>query len=135
MTETTNTHAGAFRRGERTADKVVAAAKRRPGELGDLRATFERRRAELLANEDLTQEARSKRVRELEADYEAAYAEETAEILGRLDGEIEAAFRRAYGAKKPPRYSAVDVEEELLKELRLQRIRAEVVDEFVAGAD
>ena len=134
MTEITD--AGAVRREDRMADRVPARAAERTGKLDRLRETFQRRRAELLGNRDLTAEARTRQLRELERGYEEAFEEETRLVMEELDKEIEAAYKKAYGPPaKPSRYPAPDTEEEILKELRLQRIRAEVVDEFVAGAD
>ena len=49
----------------------------------------------------------------------------------RLDRDVENAYRKAHGPEKP----SSDLQAEVAKELRLQRIRSEVYDDLASGHD
>ncbi len=81
------------------------------------------------ADEDLTEDAKRRRIAELEREYAPAFEEESARILEDLDARIESQYRKAHGPSKP----SSDGNAELAKEMRLARLREEVTDEFSDG--
>lgn len=101
----------------------------RTKKLAEMDAKHRRRVAEIRADKDLTYEARERRVREEADKHYAARREEEARVRDSLDGEIERAYRKAYGPEARLRHDAT---EETARELRLSRIRAEVTDDFEA---
>lgn len=86
-------------------------------------------KARIRADEDLTYEAKERKVRELGLDYDRRRKEAEKAIADRLEAEEAASYRKAYG----PGRSTLTAEEETARELRLIRIRSEVTDDFEAG--
>ncbi len=78
------------------------------------------------ADEDLTEDAKRRRIAELEREYAPASEEESARILEALDSKIESQYRKAHSPSKP----SSDGNAELAREMRLARLREEVTDEF-----
>ena len=106
-----------------------AAGTARTKKLAAMRAEHLEKRAALQADEDLTPEAKSRRLQDLERDYSERREAEAARITASLDADIERADRKAHGPEKP----SSDPQAEVAKELRLQRIRAEVYEDFMDG--
>lgn len=86
-------------------------------------------KARIKADEDLTPDAKWRKVRELDKEHAAARAEAERRIAERLEADAESAFKRAHG----PERHHLSAEEETARELRLARIRAEITDAFEAG--
>lgn len=103
----------------------------RTKKLDAMRAEYNDQKAALTADEDLTPEARNRRLMEAELGFDAAFREESGRIMERLDADIERAYKRAHGPEKPSEYP----EEEIAKEMRLQRVRSEVYDDLANGHD
>lgn len=98
-------------------------------ELFGIDQKYRERAARIQASEDLTPDAKARKIREAGKEYGEARAEAEGRIAKRLEAEGEAAYRRAYG----PGLRTRTAEEETARELRLARIRAELTDEFEAG--
>lgn len=98
-------------------------------DLARIDAEYRESRAKIRADEDLTREAKGRKERELSLEYASRREEAETAISKRLQAEEEASFRKAYG----PGRAALSAEQEMARELRLSRIRAEVVDSFEAG--
>ncbi len=98
--------------------------------LDAMRAEYNDEKAALMADEDLTPEAKSRRLMEVELGFDAAFREESGRIMERLDADIERAYKRAHGPEKPSGYP----EEDIAREMRLARIREEVRDDLESGA-
>lgn len=104
---------------------------KRTKRLDSLRAEHREKVATVRADEDLTPDARQRRAQDLDQEFRVAASEESGRIMRELDQEIEAAYRRAHAPKKP----SSDPQAEVAKELRLQRIRAEVYEDLSSGHD
>lgn len=86
-------------------------------------------KAKIRADEDLTWEAKERKVRELGLEYDRKRKEAEEAVADRLAAEEESSYRKAYG----PGLSGLTAEQETARELRLSRIRTEVTDDFEAG--
>ena len=73
--------------------------------LDRMKAGRREKRAELGADRDITPEAKNRRLNELEKEHAEKFAAESGRIMGDLDREIEAAYRRAHAPRKPSRDS------------------------------
>nr|MDP9474792.1 hypothetical protein [Actinomycetota bacterium] len=103
------------------------------GRLREVEAIRAERRAKVdavRADGDLTWEAKERKIKEIGREYYAREREAEARVTEGIKANIEAAYRSEHG----PAPSALTAEQETAKELRLARIRAEVADEFEAGA-
>ena len=103
----------------------------RTKKLAAMRVEHLEKRAALQADEDLTPEARNRRLVELERDYSERREAEAARVTAGLDADIERAYRKAHGPEKP----SSDPQAEVAKEMRLARIRSEVYDDLANGHD
>ena len=74
-----------------------AAGTTRTQRLRAMRAEHLEKRAALQADEDLTPEAKSRRLQDLERDYSERREAEAARITASLDADIERADRKAHG--------------------------------------
>ena len=104
---------------------------KRTAELGAMRSAHREKVAAVQADEDLTPEAKSRRLAELEHGFAESFDAEAARVTERLDRDVENAYKRAHGPEKPSEYP----EEEIAKEMRLQRIRSEVYEDLSNGHD
>lgn len=95
-------------------------------ELDRLKADHRDRVAQNRADQDLTEEARTRRIRELDESYAAAYTKEKARVMERISAERERLYRKANPVRKP----GTDTQRELLREMRLQRVEREVRELF-----
>lgn len=100
-------------------------------ELARIDQEYRESKAKVRGYEDLTEEAKERKVRELGLEHGRARAAAEKAVADRLQAEEEASYRKAYG----PGRSTLSAEQETARELRLARIRAEVVDELEAGRD
>jgi len=94
-------------------------------------AEFKEGKAKIRAFEDLTDEAKERKVRALSLEHAEKRAAAEKAVADRLWVQQETAFRKAYG----PAPSNLSAGEETARELRLSRIRAEVVDAFDGKID
>ena len=108
-----------------------AAGTTRTKKLAAMRAEHLEKRAALLADQDITDEARNRRLAELERDYSDRREAEAARVTAGLDADIERAYKRAHGPEEP----SSDPQAEVAKEMRLSRIRSEVYDDLSNGHD
>ena len=115
----------------RRAENDTPDTSKRTADLNAMRAAHREKVAAVQADEDLTPEAKSRRMGELERDFREGFDAEAENVTGKLDREIEAAYKRAHGPEKPSEYP----EEEIAKEMRLNRIRSEVYDDLANGHD
>ncbi len=93
----------------------------RTAKLDELKTKHRERVAKIRAYEDLTPEAKARRIREEQQEYDEARRAEEERVTSRLRDEIEDAYRSAHGPG--PTLDAA-------QELRLARIREEVRDDF-----
>jgi hypothetical protein len=92
--------------------------------LSELRGRYEREVAAARADEDLTQEARDRRIRDLTRDFTSAYAAEKAEI----EEALEQRHRHLYRAAHAPEEVDGDAQAALLHEMRHQRVERDLTD-------
>ena len=95
----------------------------------EMDAEFQEEKSRIRGSEDLNDEAKERKVRELGQEHAEKRKEAEKAIEDQLKAEEEAAFRKAFG----PGRTTLSAEQETARELRLQRIRAEVVDHFEGG--
>ncbi len=108
----------------------------RTKQLDQMRAAHREEVAAVRADRDLTQDAQSRRVDELERGFAERFDEEAARVMAGIDAEIERAYKAAHGApEKRGVGSYTDHQEETARELRLARIREEVRDDLEGGLD
>jgi DNA polymerase/3'-5' exonuclease PolX len=69
----------------------------RDKKLREMKAEHVAKVAQIRGFGDLTEEAKSRRIREEEQRFAREYDAEYASLTGALDGELDAAYRRAYG--------------------------------------
>jgi uncharacterized membrane protein YccC len=98
-------------------------------ELAKIDAEYREGKAKIRAFEDLTDEAKQRKVRALAQEHAEKRKEAEKAIEDRLWVQQETAYRKAFG----PAPSNLSAEQETARELRLQRIRAEVTDAFEGG--
>ena len=113
----------------RRAENNTPDTSARTAELAAMRAAHREKVAAVRADEDITAEAKTRRLRELERAFRENFDAEAENVTGKLDREIERAYKRAHAPEKPSEYP----EEEIAKEMRLQRIREEVRDDLESG--
>ena len=113
----------------RRAESNAPDASARTRELAAMRAAHREKVAAVRADEDLTPEAKARRLRELERDFREAFDAEAENVTGKLDREIERAYRKVHA----PRPASEDAQEETARELRLARVREEVRDDLESG--
>lgn len=94
-----------------------------------LRDQFDESVAEVMADEDLTQAAKARRVRELAEDFRGRYDAEKRELEEAMEGHKRSLTRKAYPAEK----IGEDVQRELLEEIRGQRIERDIATRAEAG--
>ncbi len=111
----------------RRADDTAGTT--RTKRLNAMKAAHREKVAAVRADEDLTPEAKSRRLAELERDFREGFDAEAARVTGRLDRQVEAAYRKVHA----PRSASEDAQEETARELRLARIREEVRDDLEGG--
>ena len=104
---------------------------KRTAKLDAMRAEYLERKTELMGDEDLTPEAKNRYLQELERDFREGFDAEAERVTGRLDREIEDAYRKAHGPEKP----SPDAQAEVAKEMRLSRVRSEVYEDLASGHD
>ena len=104
---------------------------KRTAKLDAMRAEYLERKTELMGDEDLTPEAKTRYLQELERDYSERREAEAARITAGLDADIERAYKRAHGPEKP----SSDPQAEVAKEMRLSRVRSEVYEDLASGHD
>ncbi len=92
-------------------------------------AEFREEKSRIRGSEDLNDEAKERKVRALSLEHATRRKEAEKAVADRLEGEAEAAFRKAFG----PAPSNLSADQETARELRLSRIRAEVTDAFEGG--
>lgn len=97
--------------------------------LDDLKAEHRKKVAAIRADEDLKPEARDRRIQEETQRFEKEYREEKERTFSTLDSDIEQTWKRAHAEDGP----SGSTEEQVARELRLQRLREEVRDDFEAG--
>jgi hypothetical protein len=100
-------------------------------ELAKIDAEYREGKAKIRAFEDLTDEAKERKVRTLRLEHAEKRKEAEKAVADRLWVQQETAFRKAYG----PAPSNLSAGEETARELRLSRIRAEVADTFDGKID
>ncbi len=100
-------------------------------ELAKIDQEYRETKAKIRADEDLTYEAKERKVRAAGLEYDKRRKEAEQAIADRLRAEEEASYRKAFG----PARSTLSADQEAARELRLQRIRAEVTDALEAGTD
>ncbi len=100
-------------------------------ELAKLDADYRETKAKIRAEEDLTYEAKERKVRAAGLEYDRKRREVEQAIADRLKAEEENSYRKAYG----PARNTLSADQEAARELRLARIRAEVTDALDAGTD
>lgn len=98
-------------------------------ELAKIDANYREEKAKIRAFEDLTYEAKERKVRALGLEHAGKRKEAEKAIADRLKSEEEAAFRKAFG----PAPSTLSAEQQVARELRLQRLRAEAIADFDGG--
>ena len=94
-------------------------------------AEFQEEKSRIRGSEDLNDAAKERKIRELGREYSEKRKEAEKAVADRLKAEAEAAFRKAFG----PAPSNLSADQETARELRLSRIRAEVVDAFDGKID
>lgn len=92
-------------------------------------AEYREKKAAIRADEDLTWEAKERRVKELGQRYDA----KRAEIERRVEEERAARESRAYGRLYGPQRSGKTAEEDAARELRLARLERELVPAYEAN--
>ncbi len=92
-------------------------------------AAYREKKAAIRADEDLTGEAKERRIKELGQKYDA----ERAEIERRVEEERAAKEERAYGRLYGPQGSTRSAEEDAARELRLARLERELVPAYEAN--
>jgi len=92
-------------------------------------AEYREEAARIRGSADLNDEAKERKIRELGREHAEKRKEAEKAVADRLEAEAEAAFRKAFG----PGRTTLSAEQEAARELRLSRIRAEVVDHFEGG--
>jgi hypothetical protein len=97
----------------------------------ELETNYRKTKERIRADEDLSYEAKQRKIREAGLVYDRERREIDKRVLERLEAEEERAYRKAYG----PGRSTLSAEQETARELRLARIRAEVTDTLRAGRD
>lgn len=100
-------------------------------QLAKIDAEYREGKAKIRAFEDLTGEAKERKVRELGLEHAGRRKEAEKAIEDQLNAEEEAAYRKAFG----PARTTLSAEQETARELRLSRIRGEVTDTFDAQVD
>jgi hypothetical protein len=95
----------------------------RTEKLNEMKAKHRKRVAEIRADQDLTFEARERRVKEEGEKFDAALRAEEERVTSKLREEVEDAYKRAHGPG--PSLDAA-------AELRLARLREEVRDDLEA---
>ena len=115
----------------RRAENDAPDTGKRTADLNAMRAAHREKLAAVRADEDLTPEARNRRLSELERDFREGFDAEAARVTERLDRDVENAYRKAHGPEKP----SSDPQAEVARELRLQRIRSEVYEDLANGHD
>lgn len=93
----------------------------RTQKLNEMKARHRERVSQIRADQDITREARERRIREEGQKFDAVRRAEEERITVALNNEVEAAFRAAHGSAR-----ALDA----TGELRLARLREEVRDEL-----
>ncbi len=98
-------------------------------QLAKIDAEYRESKTKIRADEDLTYEAKERKVRALGLEHAGKRKETEKAVADRLKAEEEAAFRKAFG----PGRTTLTAEQETARELRLSRLRAEVTDAFEGG--
>ena len=97
--------------------------------LDTLKDEHQKKVAAIRGDEDLKPEARDRRIQEETQRFEKEYREEKERTFSTLDSDIEQTWKRAHAEDRP----SGSTEEQVARELRLQRLREEVRDDFEAG--
>ncbi len=97
----------------------------------EIDAEYREGKAKIRAFEDLTDEAKERKVRALSLEHAEKRKEAEKAVADQLTAQEEAAFRKAFG----PAPSNLSADQETARELRLSRIRAEVTDTFDGKLD
>ncbi len=97
----------------------------------EIDAEYREGKAKIRAFEDLTDEAKERKVRALSLEHAEKRKEAEKAVADQLTAQEEAAFRKAFG----PAPSNLSADQETARELRLSRIRAEVADTFEGKID
>lgn len=92
-------------------------------------ADYRRKKAAIRADEDLTWEAKERRIKDLGQRYDA----DRAEIGRRVEEERAAKESRAYAALYGPQSSGKNPDEDAARELRLARLERELVPAYEAN--
>jgi len=95
----------------------------------EIDAEFRAEKSRIRGSEDLNDEAKQRKVRELGQEHATRRKEAEKAVADRLKAEEEAAFRKAFG----PAPSTLSADEQVARELRLQRLRAEAIADFDGG--
>jgi hypothetical protein len=97
----------------------------------EMDAEFREEKSRIRGSADLNDEAKERKVRELGQEHAEKRKEAEKAIEYRLWVQQETAYRKAFG----PAPSNLSADQETARELRLSRIRAEVVDAFDGKID
>jgi hypothetical protein len=97
----------------------------------EMDAEYREGKAKIRAFEDLTDEAKERKVRALGREHAEKRKEAEKAIEDRLWAQQETAYRKAFG----PAPSNLSADQETARELRLSRLRAEVTDAFDGKVD
>jgi len=100
-------------------------------ELAKIDAEYREGKAKIRAFEDLTDEAKQRKVRALAQEHAEKRTAAEKAIEDRLWVQQENAYRKAFG----PAPSNLSADQETARELRLSRLRAEVTDAFSGKVD